>query len=911
MSWLSRLAALFRKRKLDADLDDEIRFHLEMEEQQNIRAGMPPDEARRQARLRLGGLEQVKESYRDRRGIALVESVFRDLGFALRSFGKDRGWTATVLVTLTLGIGVSTATFSVVNAVLLNPLPYKDPDRVVMLWAVNDEAGLTLEHQRQRIGSLSPVELEDWKERSGLFEKLAWFFPFSAKFNAEGDELAAFGYGVSEGLFRVLGVQPQLGRFFLPEEHDREHVDSSEQPIVLLHAFWQSKFHGNPEVVGKRLHAGNLTYTVVGVAPPKFTFFTRNVQVLTPDNWGALSRTWRNLRAVGLLRVDLPLELAQRRADGFSQHLAEQYPDSNKGWRLTIVPVLEESAGRFRPALLVLFGAVGFVLLAMSFNIVNLFLVRAVTRTKEIAVRNAIGAGRGRLIRQLLTESLLISVSGAMLGLALAEGLVHYLRMLLPGRNVGWARTVLQLDAIQVDATVALFACAAGILAGLVFGAYPALTATKPDLTAALKDLAQGLGLGTTGRNRSRSLVVAQVAVAVVLVFGTGLLVRSVIRLYREGPGFRSGGLVALDIRMPRRQYRQIQTDARAAGLTREDWQQMVRVAGASFRGRMLETLSSVPGVQSVTVSEDSPLTLEHYMYELTLEGRPEAAPVAAVTTWVEPNYFETLGIPIVKGRAFGPHDRPHSTSVAVVSEEMATRAWPGEDPVGKRLRHPPVPNGGPEVQTVVGVVGDTRPEGLGTEPLPVVYTPAAQGHGTGGTFLVRTAGDPALFAPALRQALLRDNPANPVDLTQISMVSNLVRDSAWQVNFATLLLGGLGSLSLLLAAVGLYSVLSYSVRGSTREIGIRLALGATAADIHRRVVNRGVALVAVGLVPGLLLAAGLMRYLDSLLYGVEPLDGTTMAVVVVTFLLAGLAASYLPARRAAKVDPMTALRCE
>ncbi len=915
MTWLrvivTRISTLFGQRRLDAELDEELRFHLEMEERDNVRRGMGAEAARRKARLRLGGLEQVKETYRERRGIPFVASILQDLRFAVRSFGKDRGWTGTVLATLTLGIGVSTATFSVVNAVLLNPLPYKDPGRVVMLWAVNDEAGLTLDHQRERIGSLSPVELQDWKEKSGIFEQLVWFFPLSRDFSIDGSDVGVFGFQCSEGLFKLLGVRPQLGRFFLPQEYDREHVESSEQVIVLLHHFWQSQFHGDPDVVGKRLRAGSLTYTVVGVAPPEFTFFRRNLQVLAPNHSGALSRTWRNLRAVGLLKADMRLELAQQRADAFSRRLAEEYPDSNKGWRLRIVPVLEESAGRFRPALMVLFGAVGFVLLAMSLNVANLFLARAAARTKEIALRNAIGAGRGRLIRQLLTESLLISMSGAILGLVLADWLVHYLRMLLPGKNVGWARAVVQLDAIQVDATVGLFACAAGVLTGLIFGAYPALTATRPDLAAALKDLVQGLGLKTAGRNRSRSLVVAQVAVAVVLVFGTGLLVRSVVRLYGEGPGFRSGGLVALSIHMPRDQYRQIQTDVKAAGLTREHWQQRVGVAGARLRGRVLETLRSVPGVESVTASQDPPVTPQHYMFEFTIEGILAAPPVAAATQWVESNYFTVLGIPILQGRGFGPQDRPDSISVALVNEEMARRAWPGEDPIGKRIRYQPPPNGDPELLTVVGVAGSTRPEGLGKEPLPAVYGPAAQWHGTGGVFLVRTAGDPALFAPTLRQALLRDNPANPVDLGSISVVSDLVRDSIWQINFATLLLGGLGGLSLLLAAIGLYGVLSYYVRGSTREIGIRLALGANAAEIQHRIIVRGVVLVLLGLVPGLLLAAGLTRYLGSLLYGVEPLDGITIAAVAATFLLAAVAASYFPARRASKVDPMVALRYE
>ncbi len=893
MTWLSsivtRISALFRKRRLNADLDDELRFHLEMEEQDNVRSGMSAKEARRHARLRLGGLELTKEEYRDVVRIPFLESLLQDLRFAFRSCRRDPGFTATVLVTLALGIGVATAIFAVVNAVLLQPLPYKEPDRLVYLRRSQIQRGI--QSQSYRFNGVSFGDCSDWRDHSGLFESVVCLHA-----NVATVELTmSYGEEVDEGFCETLGVQPLLGRCLTAEDF-RSLRRGSPMPVILQYPLWKSQFGGDPDVIG-RTYGSEPGYqlTVIGVMPPDFAFRYRSLRWFLPITRNRKSNRNRHrvftYSAIGRLKPGISLEEAQAGAEVFSRRMVELYPDTHEGWRYSLTPVAEEAAGGLGGPLRLLLAAVGLTLLIVCLNVAGLVSVRSLGRSSEIAVRSAIGAGRRRLIRQLLTENLLLSLGGCALALGVAWPLVHYLRLWIP--STLWADGVLGAEQIRVDPWVLIFAGAAALGSGVLFGLLPALRGTSIHLAAWIKE-GGGMGLEASRGRRGRDwLSVAQVSLAVVLTVGSCLLLRSFLKLYQQGAGFRPENIIAFPFGVgasgPRSQVEQ--------GLIYE---------------RLREELAGIPGVEAVARSGGLFLTGgQRTVSYRTAKGEGAAADAhLAFRKSASVGFFEMLGIPLLAGRPFDKGDQADSAPVAIVSQEAAKQFWPSEDPIGRTLfveRNGKVEEPG---MTVVGVAGDIREDGLTVDPHPAVYRPTTLQRG-GTAFLLKTSRDPSpLYSEiiARTRAVLPDHISFPAHYDRLD---RLVSDSIWRLSYSAMLLSGLAGLALLVSAVGVYGVLSYRVRQRTREIGLRLALGADRPQLLKMVLRQGLSIAATGVVLGLIAAAGFTRFLGSLLYGVEPMDGPTFAGVAFVLLAAALLASYIPARRAASVDPMAALRHE
>ena len=900
MSWVSRLTSLFRKRRLDADLDDELRFHLEMEEQENVRNGMSADEARRRARMRLGGLEQVKESYRERRGLPFLESLFQDLRFALRSLRKTPGVTAAALLTLTLGIGIGTTIFSVANAVLLKPLPYKDPDRLVMLQWVKQNAPT----QANETFSIPGSELLEWQHNMEVFEGMAVFpgdwMPVASSLEPPERVVAQ---RCSPGFLSLLGVQPMLGRDFTPDEHRQ-----SAHVLILQYDIWKRAFHGGPDIIGKTVRLGSTAYTVIGVMPHDFLFFSRATDMLIPiPDLSSGDTARRSVKAIARLKAGVTLEQAQAWADAFSKALDSDRPEAFQGWRVRLVTLSDVAAAEFKPALLALLGAVTGVILIMCANLANLFLVKANRRAKELAVRAAMGASRARLVRLLLTESLILSAAGAAFGLAVCANLLPVLQAIVPSPYTN-GEYLIQLDSIGIDGTVVLFAVSASLCAGLVFGLVPAIRSSRHDLSEGLKDV----GHTSSGRGTPRlqkSLAVAQVAVSLVLAVGAILLVRSVVKLYSQGPGYRTEGLLHLHVRWPSWAFTDVLPGPEASPNERA---QAETALALSFWRDVFDRVNAAVGVKSVSAGgstfigyvEGGPITVE-----AGIEQSDQGSFTAFADT-VTPNYFRAMGIPLLEGRIFGAADRLDGPPVVLVNEQAAQRFWPGEDPVGKRLKRGNAGSRNVWLQ-VVGVVGNVRLNGMDEPAPPVVYMSTTQDlrYVYGLHLLVRTDGEPSAVAPAVVAAIRDVNP-NAV-IRDVRPVQGYVDDWTWERRLAMHLLVGLAGLALLLATVGVYGVLSHAVGERTREIGIRMALGADRRTVIGAVLRQGLVVAVFGLVVGLGLAAIVTRFLRSLLYGVEPLDPATLIVSAAALLAGALLASYLPGRRAAKVDPMAALRSE
>ena len=778
MTWLSsivtRISALFRKRRLNADLDDELRFHLEMEEQDNVRGGMSAKEARRQARLRLGGLEQVKEEYRDALRIPFLESLLQDLRFAFRSFRRDPGFTATVLVTLALGIGVGTAIFAVVNGVLLQPLPYKDPDRLVTLWRVND---------RDADGTrtpLSPADFYDWRDRSGLFENMVAVTPTATSFHNHGTIYR--GQYVDEGFCSTLGVRPLLGRCFLPDDLR----PGSTLTYMLQHDFWKRDFGGDPGVVGRTYEwiNGRRQGTIIGVLPPDFVLVNRSTNWFHGRNFSSRkeNRTAFNVWSIARLKAGLALKEAQAGSDVFSRRLAESYPNIHAGWHVVLIPVSEEASGNLRGPLLLLLAASGVVLLIVCLNIVGLVVVRSSVRSTEFAVRSALGAGPGRLVRQLVTENALLAIAGGLIGLVLAHFLTEYLRFWIP--STGEAESVLRTESIRVDPSVISFAVGAALISCILSGLIPALGGTSVRLARWMKE-GNNSAPGGVGAQRGRLwLSAAQVALAVVLSTGACLLARSFVELHETGPGFQSEGIVALPISASHRNW-VIREQGHA--LT---WE--VRVPHFErYWNRLYEDLEAIPGVRALTSTGILPMewNKDRHTRAFWPEGgdKLQTEPILALSTFADIGYFRTLGVPLIEGRVFDRGDRAGSNAVVVLSEEAARRLWPGENPIGKKLYmgwegEPQEPR-----MTVVGVVRDLRTNGLRLPPQPLVYQAAFQARTYFGYLLVKSSRDADSLVADLMSGLRAFDPDLRPHAQQYYRLDYLVRDSVWRLNYAML----------------------------------------------------------------------------------------------------------------------------
>ena len=878
MSWRRQLAkfrALFRRSRRVADLEEEIRSHLRMEEQENLESGMPPEEAHYAALRRFGNVTLAQERSREMWGWISVETLWQDLRYGLRMLLKNPAFTVVAVLTLALGIGANTAIFSVVNTVLIRPLPYKDPGRLVYVWSAERARGINQ-------STVSIPDYLDWKKQNQVFEGMAAVS--RATFNLSGgDEPAQVtGLMTSPDYFDVLGAKPELGRPFAPEEEQW----GKHRVVVLSHALWEGSFGGDRKVLGKVVTLNADSFSIIGVMPASFSTPNPRDQFwvpMAPPPGIQITRDQRFMKVIARLKPGVSFERASADIQTIANRLALEYRE-DKGVSAYLVSAEEEVAGNFRTALLILLGAAGFVLLVACTNLANLLLARVVGREKEMAIRSGLGATRARLARQLLTESMVLAFLGGALGLLLAAWGMDLFR------KAGSAE-IPMAQGISIDLNVLAFTLGVSILIGLAFGQIPAFSFSRPPLVASLKEGGRGSTTGMRTRRGSGFLVVAEVALALMLSVGAGLLINSLYRLRAARLGFNPDGVLTAEVALPDAKYREPQQRT-------------------LFFQHLLERVRAMPGVKASGATLTLPLGGGgRYWTDLEIPGRPkaetrESIPIVAFFQ-VTPGYFRAMAIPVT-GRAFDDHDNQDGPKVAVISETLSRRFFPGDDPIGKRIRVNSVD------LAVVGVSGDIVIDSAKDPGIPEVFVPHAQGvSGASGYMVltVRTDTDPLLLAAGLRdqvRSLDRDQAvANLETLTQV------VGESLAQPRLYSLLFGAFAGLAVLLAALGIYGVIFYFVSERTHEIGVRMALGASPADVLWLVVGRGLTLGLGGIALGLAASFVLTRTMSSMLYGVHPTDPLTF--VAVSILLTGVAgiACYIPARRATQVDLMVALRYE
>jgi putative ABC transport system permease protein len=879
------LRTLLRRSQTERELDEELRYHIERQTEQNIRLGMSPEEARYAARKAFGGLEQAKERSRDARGVRWLEELWQDLRYGSRMLAKKPGFTLIAVITLALGIGANTAIFSVIDGVLFRALPYAEPDRLVLIWGKHAQQG---EQQQQ----VSYLDFADIRQQRDIFdEAAAIFFQLLTLTDQAGAERFR-GMLVSTNFFRLLGVEAIRGRVFSPAEDQ----PGNDKVVVISHRLWQNRFGRTEDIVGRKIKVNDESLTVVGVMPVGFDLefpLAPSFRIEDNDLWLPLTGAHRRAGSRGIYtyeviaRLQKVVEPAQARAalKAIGQRLEQAYPDTNKGRNFELVSLREQMTGGVRPLLQILLAAAGAVLLIACVNVAGLLLGAGGVRQKEIAIRAAMGAGRGRLARQMLTESLLLALMGGVAGLLLAWRLVNAL-VNFPGLNLPRA------EEVGVDARVLGFSFGLALMTGLLFGLIPALVAAHPDLQQVLKDGAGRTTAGAGSRRLRSLLIVAEVSLAFLLLVGAGLLAGSFVSLLNVKPGFNTDRLLTFAVSLP---------SARASQTPRR----------VGFYQQLQTRLASLPGVESVGVVSSLPLSGANSGSVVIVEGRPLSVGEQAPTIgWqsASTGYFKTMGIPILRGRNFTAEDAVRAQRVVLINESLARRVFPNEDPVGKRVAF-----GAPRTQAdwreIVGVVGDARHHTLETEPEPRAYDLFEQSSSSSMFIAVRTAGDPSRLANAARQQARELEPEAPVYL--LATMDELVARSTATRRFSMLLVGGFALIALLLAAVGIYGVLSFAVSERRQEIGIRIALGARRFDILRLIVGQALALTGAGMLIGLTGSLLLTRFMTNLLYGVSPTDPRIMLMVAMALTLVALLACYIPARRATKVDPMAALRNE
>jgi len=818
-----------------------------------------------------------------------MNTLFQDLQYGLRMLAKHKSVTAIAVLTLALGIGANTAIFSVVNAVLLNPLPYRNPDRLVSLWENVPE------HGRWRA---APANFFDWKKQNTVFEDVAAFGQGSMALTGNGEPEQLTGGRVSSGYFGVVGVEPMLGRSFAPEEYEPE----KGQVVILGYSLWQRRFGGDRNILNRNITLDGASYTVVGVMPP-------GIYPVSPQTAGRLAfdeqaqnfwipmsftagwagvRTAHVLGVIARLKPGVTIEQAKTEMDTIGARLAQEYP-ANRGEGIIVNPFMNEVTGNVRPALLTLLGAVALVLLIACANVAGLLLAQLAGRSKELSIRAALGAGRVRLVRQLFIEGVLLSLFGTAVGLLIATVGTKVLLQFVPAGVPRLAQVSLDLRVLGFTILISLGTC-------LIFGLVPAWQNSKPDLHTALEQSGRTSGPGASRLRFRQLLVVFQVSVAVMLVIGAGLLIRSFWILQRVDPGFQSEGVLTADLVLPFAKY------AETSQIN-------------NFYNQLLERVPSIPGVKNAAIAYDHPL-VSNWLDEVQIEGRvvPRDGPSQSANFLpIGPDYFDTVGLKMLAGRRFTPQDDPDHPGVAIVNESFVKHYFPNEQALGQRLK--PGPPGriwrGQKLTSfeIVGIARDVKLAGLDAPSEPAYYIPASQAPLQDMTLLVRTTTDPLSIVGAVRQTVLSIDPNLPI--SNIKTLEKVVDDSVAQRRLNMLLMGLFGGLALLLSAVGIYGLLSHAVTQRTQEMGIRMALGAQVSDVLKLVLRQGMTLAIVGEVIGLVGAFALTRLMRGLLFGVTPNDATTFIVVAGVLAVVALLACYVPARRATKVDPLIALRYE
>jgi putative ABC transport system permease protein len=871
-----RVRGLFGGRKADDEFDEEIKAHLRLLAERYVREGMSEAEAARAARLQFGNVTLLQEVNREMRGIRLIETLVQDLRFGARMLIRKPVFTLIAVLTLALGIGANTAIFSVVHTVLLRPLPFPEPERLVVL--ATGDVGATY-----RTGVAYP-DYVDWRERTQSYEDTACFL--NASFNLIGVEppVAVPGRRVNWNFFRLLGVKPQLGRVFA-EADDKA---GAAPTAIISHGLWREKFGGDPAVIGKTIRLGGDPFEVIGVLPPGFELLRRDEIFVplglwfTPDHNIMKRSNQFPLYVLARLKRGVTEQQARAELVAVTAQLGREYPTTNVTRSGSVVGVADLQVENVRPVLLVLLGAVGCVLLIACVNVANLMLVRAAGRERELAVRLALGAGRGRIVRQLLTESLLIAALGGAAGLLLGAWGISSLTALVPP-------DLLQLDQVRLNQTILLFTLGVSVLTGLLFGLLPALHAARTDLNASLKEGGRSVA-GAAWERARKALLVVEVALALVLLVGAGLMLRTLHQLTRVDPGFNTENLLAVQFALPGRIY----NIERRLAFFRE------------CRARV----EALPGVRAAAFAMSVPIEGGNWGSPFMVSDKPVPRPgefAVGAFIPISSNYFEAMGIRLVAGRAFSEAEMSDTPPVTVVSETLARRMWPDENPIGKRLRQ-----GNAESQAawreVVGVVADVKMYGVTVDAPIQIYLPLAQRNSPNVGLVVRTAGDPLALASTVAKSihgLDKDLPVRGRSMDQL-MGNEIARQ-----RLTLVLLMGFAVVALLLAAVGIYGVISYSVTQRTHELGIRMALGARPRDVLRLVVKQGMIFSLVGVAIGLIASFAFTRSMNNLLFGVSATDPLTFTVIALVLTVSALLACWIPARRATKIDPLQALRHE
>lgn len=880
MEWINilmaRLRALFRRERVLRDIEEELRIHVEMETERNIERGMPPEEAQTAAGKSFGQLGRNADLSYDIRGGGWLETTWHDLRYGARMLLKRPGFTATVLFTLALGIGANITIFSVVNAVLLRPLPYADADRLVYLWSA-----VPMQNIKETASAYATIS--EWREQNTSFDDLAVFDPTSVTLTGAADPERVMSIRTSANLFPLLGVAPSLGRTFTADE-----VQQKARVVVLSYGLWQRRFGASPGILGQMVEIDGTSSQVIGVMPESFLAGKEN-RIWEPHTlfafWEAqkAQRGQGSWQVLGRLKASVSLLQAQMEMNAIAQRLEQAYPDSNKDLRVNVVPFYVQLTGRnVRLALWILFGAVFCVLLIACTNVANLLLARGIARERELAIRMALGAGRMRLVRQLLTEYSLMALLGGGIGLLMAVGGIQALKSLGPPN-------IPHLDSVALDTRALAFTTVVSLMTGLLFGLAPALKISRAQPGEALKD-GRSSSSGIGSRRLRGLLVITEFGLAVLLLSGAGLLLRSFSKLQAVDHGFDATRVLVLQT-------------APALSSTADQW----RV----FYQQVSERIAALPGVEAVGLSEEIFIS-DNSNGLLTIESASaEAAETARIPfrrDVISGGVFQTLRVPLRKGRFFNAQDNQGAMPVAIINETMAYRCWPGEEALGKRFKQGPARSPGPWL-TVVGIVGDMRRQSLERQPIAQIFVPHLQRPERGMNFLIRTTGDPTRLATIIR------NEIRALDKTVLvygisPLESQLARAMAPR-RFRTWLLTLFSVLALLLAAVGIYGLMHQSVLMRTREIGTRLSLGAQPRDILRLIVGQGMRLALCGIGVGLLAAYGLTRVLTGLLFGVTATDPMTFIATPLSLAVIAMLACYLPARRATKVDPLVAIRHE
>jgi predicted permease len=890
----ARLAELGLSPVREAEIVEELSQHLEEEYERALGCGASENEARQQALEQLSApdllgcelkrVERCVSQHPVTLGAEGELNIFadlrQDLHYGLRTLLKNPGFTIIAVIALALGIGANSAIFSVVNAVLLRPLPFKNPEQLVMVWENAAHLGFPK-------NTPSPPNFLDWQRQNTVFTGMAAMSERTFNLTGLGEPERLDGRRVSANLFDLLGVPALFGRTFVPaDDRPGTHV------VLLSYSLWQRRFGSDPNIIGRAITLNGESYTVIGVMPRSVhlpAYGNWNDQIWVPiafTNQELTERGSHFLDVVARIKSGVTLKQAQAEMETIAARLAKEYPRYNTRIGATVKPLHEELVGDMKPALLILLGAVGFVLLIACANVANLLLARAAVREKEIALRLTLGASRSRLTRQFLTESVLLALLGGVFGLLLALAGLRVLKTFIPA-------TISQTQTIGIDGKMLLFTALIALLTGIVFGLAPAAHASHSSLNDSLKEGGRDSAASRTGNRVRGLLVIAEVAVSFILLIGAGLLINSFLHLRNLDPGFRTDHLLTMKVDLSELKY----SDGDRRSL---------------FFDEILRRIRPLPGVQSVAVAGNLPFTYNGDSMGIAVEGIPDPPPDQwpdVIYRAVGPGYFSTIGIPLIRGRDFTDQDRADSKNVVVISEKTAQHYWPGQDPIGKRLK-PGSTNSSAPWREVIGVVRDVRQNDFIAEPkMQMYFTHRQLKDLAANALIVRTNVEPMSLATSIRNAIWAVDKDQPV--ADIDTMEHIVSEAIARQRFSMLLLGIFAALALVLAAVGIYGVMSYSVAQRTHEIGIRMALGARRADVLQMTVKEGLKLVGTGMILGLAAAFLLTRVLASLLFGISATDPITFVSIALVLLAVAILASYVPALRATKVDPIIALRAQ